>query len=86
MGALIKLLFGAILMVASVWWVVQGSELYNPHTLVAGKPGLNDLITLLNGGVPLGLFFIGIFVIWLELDEIKIEREIKAEEKKSKKR
>jgi hypothetical protein len=80
MSALIKLLVGAVLMVAAVWWVVQGSD------ILIQRSGLIDLVSLLNGGIPLGIFLIGIFVVWLELDEIRIEREIKAEEKKSKKK
>jgi uncharacterized membrane protein YwzB len=85
MRAIIKLIIGAILMIAAIWWLIQGSE-----TLIGkfsfDNRGISDLVTLLNGGVPLGIFFIGLFIVWLELDEIKIDREIKSEEKKAKKK
>lgn len=80
MSALIKLLIGAILMIASVWWVLQGSD------VLMKRSGLADLITLVNAAIPLGLFIIGIFILWLELDEIRIDREIRTEEKRARKR
>ena len=75
-----KLLIGVILIIASVWWVVQGSLKYTGHS------GLSDLRTVLNGIIPPLIFLLGIFIIWLEMDEIKIERELKAEERKVKKK
>lgn len=80
MHPVVKLIIGAILMIASVWWVLHGSE-----TLI-GRKGLTDVVALLNAGIPIGAFFIGLFIVWLELDEIRIEREIRAEEKKAKKK
>lgn len=80
MHPVVKLIIGAILMIAAVWWVLQGS------LNLIGRSGLTDLIALLNAGIPIGVFFVGLFVVWLELDEIRIEREIKAEEKKAKKK
>jgi hypothetical protein len=82
MGALLKLIIGAILMIAAVWWVIPGQ---GGSTLLIKRNAINDLISLLNAAVPIGIFFIGLFVVWLELDEIKIEREIKSEGKKKKK-
>lgn len=59
------LVVGIILVVASVWWVAQGSATY------LGRSGLSDLITVINGVVPALLFIVGLFVVWLELDELK---------------
>lgn len=67
-------------MVGSAWWVVRGSISY------LGRSGLADLVTLLNGAIPVIVFLLGIFIIWLELDELKIERELAKEEKKSRKK
>ena len=80
MGAITKLLIGAILMAASVWWIVQGSF------QLIGRDAVADLVGFVNAAIPLGLFVVGIFVVWLELDEIRIEREIRAEAKRKKKR
>jgi cytochrome c-type biogenesis protein CcmH/NrfF len=48
-------------------------------------PLLSSLKTILLGIVPPFLIVIGLFIIWLELDEWKIEKELKAEEEKEKK-
>jgi len=76
MCAIVKILIGAILMIASVWWVFQGSGQLIHRSYV------NDLITLLNAGIPIAVFVIGLFVLWLELDELRIEKELKIEKKK----
>lgn len=66
-------------MIAAVWWVFQGSD------KVLGTPGWLDLKVLLNGGIPVAAFLIGLFIVWLEMDELRIEKELKTEEKKKKK-
>jgi len=76
MSAIVKILIGAVLMIASVWWVFQGSD------YALGRPYLNDLITLLNAVIPIAVFIIGLFVLWLKLDELRIEKELKTEKKK----
>ena len=43
---------------------------------------LRNFIVTLTGVIPPFLILIGLFVVWLELDEIKAEKELKAEEKK----
>ncbi|MBI5872050.1 hypothetical protein HZB88_03105 [archaeon] len=78
MSVIVKILIGALLMVASVWWVFQGSS------SLIGRSGLADILALINGGAPILVFLLGLFVCWLELDELRIEREIKSGEKKKK--
>jgi uncharacterized membrane protein YwzB len=85
MGAIVKLIIGAILMIAAIWWIIQGSERLIGRFSFENK-GISDLVTLLDGGIPIGIFLIGLFIVWLELDEIKIDREIKSEDKKEKKK
>jgi len=75
-GAIVKIIIGAILIVASVWWVLQGS------TKVLGRDGLQDLMSILNGGIPPIVFLIGLFVVWLELDELRIEKELSSKRKR----
>jgi len=47
---------------------------------------LKSLWIVLQGIIPPFFIVIGIFIIWLELDEWKIEKELKSEEKKEKKK
>jgi flagellar biosynthesis component FlhA len=44
-----------------------------------------SLWTVLQGIIPPFVLVIGLFIIWLELDEWRIEKELKEEEKKEKK-
>ncbi len=60
-----SLAVGMILVVASVWWIAQGSSTY------LGRSGMSDLIAVVNGVLPAFLFIMGLFVVWLELDELK---------------
>jgi cell division protein FtsL len=37
---------------------------------------------VLNGAIPIFVILLGVFIVWLEWDEWKIERELAKEEKK----
>ena len=67
-------------MIGSVWWVASGSDIY------AGRSAWRDLLTVINGVLPVIVFIVGIFIVWLEVDELRVENELKAEEKKAKTR
>ncbi|MCX8179226.1 MAG: hypothetical protein N3E38_00595 [Candidatus Aenigmarchaeota archaeon] len=43
---------------------------------------LRSLLTVLEGTIPPFIALIGLFIVWLELDELRIERELKMEEEK----
>jgi hypothetical protein len=47
---------------------------------------LKSFWTVLQGIIPPFVILIGLFIIWLELDEWRIEKELKTEEKKEKKK
>ncbi len=74
MNAIIKILFGALLLVGSVTYI---------YTNVYGA--WSDFLTVVNGMVPPFAGLIGLFIIWLELDELKVKREVQASSKKAKK-
>jgi hypothetical protein len=80
---MLKIILGAILVIASVWWVVQGGR-FSAHGVF--HSAFQDFVTVVNGALPPLVFLLGIFIVWLELDELKIEKELAAEEKKTKKK
>jgi hypothetical protein len=47
---------------------------------------LKSFWTVLQGIIPPFVILIGLFIIWLELDEWRIEKELRTEEKKEKKK
>lgn len=75
MHPIIKILFGAILLIGSVTYV---------YTNQYGA--WSDFLTVVNGIVPPFVGLVGLFIIWLELDELKVEREIQASKKTKKKK
>jgi hypothetical protein len=69
--------------IASAWWVLQGGRfIINniPHS------AFQDFVTVVNGALPPLVFLLGLFIVWLELDELKIEKELAVEQKKEKKK
>ncbi len=86
MHPLAKMLIGIILLL-----VPLGLYAYEyttgPKTIYGiYVPLLSSLKTVLLGVIPPFLIVIGLFIIWLELDEWRIEKELKAEEEKEKKK
>jgi hypothetical protein len=80
---LFKIILGAILVIASAWWVLQGGR-FSVNNV--SHSSFQDFVTVVNGALPPLVFLLGIFIVWLELDELKIEKELAVEEKKSKKK
>lgn len=86
MNPLAKMLIGIILLLAPL-----GAYAYEYTTgvktiLGISMPLLSSLKTVVLGVIPPFLIIIGLFIIWLELDEWRIEKELKAEEAKEKKK
>ena len=79
MHPLAKILIGILIMLGSVYYVLRGFQL-KPY--IELPPALPDVLTVLNGAIPPFVFLIGLFIVWLEYDEWKIERELAKEEKK----
>jgi hypothetical protein len=67
MHPIFKITFGAILLVASIWYMYVSAS------------AQQALVTVIKGVVPPFVALVGVFVIWLELDELKIEGETKSE-------
>ncbi len=76
MHPILKIILGAIMIIGSVYAVIN----YPDWEL------LSAFITVVKGVVPALVFLIGLFIVWLELDELRIEKELKTEEKKVRKK
>ena len=68
MNPIVNIIIGAVLLVAAVAYV---------YTNQYGAWG--DLLTVVNGIVPAFVALVGVFIVWLELDELKVRRELKSE-------
>ena len=73
MHPIAKMVVGAILIVGSAW--------------VVYKYTLDEFWLIVKGIVPPLAFIVGLFIVWLGYDKLRIERELKKEtEAKSKKK
>jgi len=68
--ALGKVIIGAILVIISVWYVMKNPFGYTPTAWQALK-------TVIHGIVPIFVFLVGLFIVWLEIDELRVEKELK---------
>ena len=63
MNAIIKIIIGVLLLVSSVMYI---------YTNQYGA--WRDFLTVFNGTVPAAAGLLGFFIIWLELDEMKVKK------------
>lgn len=83
----VKLLIGIILLVVPLGLYAYEFMYPGTHFFQGAPYELHlraSLWTVLQGTIPPFVLVVGLFIIWLELDEWKIERELKTEEKKEK--
>jgi len=78
MNAAAKVIIGLILVIIGLGLLANG-VLFD---VGVGTFWLRNFITMLTGIIPPLIIVIGLFVVWLELDEIKAEKELKSEEVK----
>jgi hypothetical protein len=81
-----KLLIGVILLLVPLGLYAYEYTSGPQRILGISVPLLSSLKIVLLGMIPPFLMIIGLFIIWLELDEWRIERELKAEEEKAKRK
>lgn len=85
MHAAVKVLLGLILILVGLALFVDSVYPIMDIPVVSDIDWLGNFVIVLTGFIPPFLIVIGLFVVWLEIDEIKAEREIRAEEEKEKK-
>jgi len=73
MHPIVNIVIGAVLLIAAIAYV---------YTNQYGAWG--DLLTVVNGIVPAFVALMGVFIIWLELDELKVRSELKSEKSRKK--
>ena len=64
-----KILLGAFMILAGIWW-------YTQDFLVEGFTNLESLGILFTGGFGAFIILIGIFIVWIESDELKVQKEL----------
>lgn len=86
MHAAVKVIIGLIFILIGLGLFVDSVYPIMGTTGTFGIDWLNNFIVVLTGVIPIFLIIIGLFVVWLEIDEIKMNKELEMEEKKIKKK
>ena len=80
MHAAVKVLIGFILIAIGLGLFLNSVVDLPGIGEYIGKFWLDNFIVLLTGFIPPFLILIGLFVVWLEVDELKAEKELRMEE------
>jgi len=85
MNAAAKLLVGLIFIAIGLGLFIDSVYPILGTVGTLGINWFNNFITVLTGIIPAFLILLGLFVVWLEVDEMKAEKELRKEEDRSKK-
>lgn len=83
MHAAVKVLIGFILIAIGLGLFLNSVVQLPLVGEFAGRFWLDNFLVLLTGFIPPFLILIGLFVVWLEVDELKAEKELRMEEESS---
>jgi len=78
MGAGAKIIGGLILILIGLGLFIDSIT----PIIGTGVEWVSNFIIVLTGVIPILLIIIGLFVVWLEIDELKVQREMEIEESK----
>jgi len=89
MGALLKIVIGLVLLLVGLVMFADGvipGLIPNNVMVVRGIDfgaidWLGSFITILQGFIPAFIVLVGLFMVWLEADELKMQKELEKEEK-----
>jgi hypothetical protein len=65
-----KVAIGAILVVSSLYYI--GTNMFG---------ALDDLVVVINGALPLFVLVLGVLIVWLQLDEMRMEGKVSKRKK-----
>ena len=86
----VKILIGLLLIIGSAAWIAKAPScavlLSKVGVTIPANSALNDFLVVLNGAIPPLVFLLGVFIVWLEIDEWRIERELEKEERKARRK
>ncbi|MCK4335125.1 MAG: hypothetical protein KAT94_00595 [Candidatus Aenigmarchaeota archaeon] len=87
MHAAVKIIIGLIFILIGLGIYVDSVYPLSGTVGVFGVNALDSLVTVLAGVIPILLILLGLFIVWLEADELKTAKEFEepVEEKPEKK-
>lgn len=80
MGPRGKMAIGALLVLIGIWWYIPGGPFNSAAVPFSTLTNLQGLSVLLQGGLGILLVLVGAFVVWIERDELRIQREMESQD------
>lgn len=80
-----KVIIGLILIIIGLFLFADSVVPISGQTGTFGIDWLGNFIIVLTGVIPIFLILVGLFVVWLEIDELKMQKDISEEKKETKK-
>jgi len=86
MNAGAKILIGLIVIAIGLFFFVDSVyPILGTNSWIPGD-WLTNFLIVLSGVIPVFLILVGLFVVWLEVDELNAQKELAKEEKKEEKK
>lgn len=70
----LKIVLGSLMIIAGIYWYSMDAA------MGTGTSNLDALFILLKGSVGLFVLLLGVFVVWIESDEMRIQRELEQQD------
>ena len=64
-----KIFIGLLMIAGGIWW-------YTQNFLATGLTHFESLVVLFTGGFGAFIAIIGVFIVWIETDELKVQKEL----------
>lgn len=75
-GPRVKMVVGALIALLGIWWYIPNGGLNSALTSVSTLTNVESLLSLFQGSFGILIVFVGIFVVWIQHDELKMRREM----------
>lgn len=75
-GPRVKMIVGALIALLGVWWYIPDGGLNSALTSVSTLTNVESLLALFQGSLGILIVFVGVFVVWIQHDELKMRREM----------
>ncbi len=73
------MILGALLGLAGIWWYIPGGGANEMLTAYSMLSNHESFVAMFQGSIGVLAVIVGLFVVWIEHDQIKVQRELQSE-------
>ena len=82
MHSAVKVLIGLVMIMVGLGFFIDDVVPIFGTVGTFGIHWLTNFVIVLTGVIPIFLIMVGLFIVWLEIDELKSQKELRKEEKR----